>query len=81
MKITKKKEVITEEIEVEAVYEKQEIIKQFFNILREDEDYQRAWKDNIAMAFKDEYERNKKDINIHRVANDAAEYFFKTLLR
>jgi len=64
---------------------------QFF---KNDEDYQRTWKDNIAMAFKDEMERsgihspNEDNHSIlvtreqlHKIANSAADNFIKQLLK
>jgi hypothetical protein len=61
----------------------QEIIQQFFSILKEDEDYRRSWKDNIAMAFKDEYNRCpiafSTNEDIHIVANNAADNFLNLL--
>ena len=60
--------------------------------LREDADYFRSWKDNIAMAFKDEYDFEYARINgevldggdllpsIHEVANSAARNFLSLLI-
>lgn len=53
--------------------------------LKSDPEYRRAWKDNIAMAFKDNYYQYKKGKkkatmnaeDIHIVANNAADYFLK----
>lgn len=51
--------------------------------LQEDADYRRAWTANIAMAFKDEYNRVRQDGNdfsdLHAVANNAAEHFINML--
>ena len=64
--------------------------------LREDKDYYRSWKDNIAMAFKDEfwnnvsvesmigdniYEIQISNNNVHKIANDAADNFLKLLIK
>lgn len=51
--------------------------------LREDKDYYRSWKDNIAMAFKDEYNGTLdcgKEF-IHQIANNAADNFLKLLTK
>lgn len=52
--------------------------------LQEDEDYRRTWKDNIAMAFKDEYWRTNLWFaptrnEIHEIANNAADNFLNIL--
>lgn len=57
--------------------------------LREDKDYFRGWKDNIAMAFQDQYNRTESlnsgtpgmlaHLNIHEIANRAAENFLNLL--
>ena len=54
--------------------------------LREDKDYYRSWKDNIAMAFKDECSRNLDETDIegydlHIIANKAADNFLKLLTK
>ena len=53
--------------------------------LRNDPDYFRGWKANIAMAFKDEYHRYPKKYknqeDLHTIANKAAENFLKLLIR
>jgi hypothetical protein len=56
------------------------------NTLKEDEDYYRSWKDNIAMAFKDECYRNQVDDDLpldllHKIANTAADNFLQQLVR
>ncbi len=55
------------------------------NALKTDEGYRIAWKSNIAMAFKDEYFRNKSKYknreDIHKIANTAADDFLKSLCR
>lgn len=53
--------------------------------LKEDGDLYRAYKDNIAMSFKDEYSRHFESYgnivcsfkDIHDIANNAADYFLK----
>ena len=50
----------------------------FINNLRNDEDMQRAYKDNIAMSFKDNYNVNR---NLHENANYCAEQFIKMLIK
>ncbi|MBP6566075.1 MAG: hypothetical protein KA270_02845 [Saprospiraceae bacterium] len=62
---------------------KQKTIKYFFSLLKGDPDYLRSWKDNIAMAFQDNYKwaQDSGEINIHKIANDSANYFFGTLFR
>lgn len=62
---------------------KQKTIKDFFSILKGDPVYLRSWKDNIAMAFQDNYKwaQDSGEINIHKIANDSANYFFGTLFR
>ena len=64
--------------------EDSEVIKKFRSILRYDADYKRAFKDNIAMAFKDEYaqylrENTKRPSwnDIHIISNEAATNFIK----
>ena len=51
-----------------------------------DEDYYRSWKDNIAMAFYDEFVRQRNDSeesseDIHIIANNAADNFLKLLIK
>lgn len=69
---------------------KQEVIKQFFNILQEDESYRRSWKDNIAMSFKDEFWRTctthkhldlMDDETLHNIANASADNFLNLLIK
>jgi len=58
-----------------------------FNTLKEDKDYYRAWKDNIAMAFKNEwnseqFQQSQQDSKaLHIIANNAADNFLKTLIK
>ena len=50
--------------------------------LKEDKDYYRSWKDNIAIAFQDEYNGTLdcgKEF-IHQIANNAADNFLKLLI-
>jgi len=52
----------------------------------EDKDYYRSWKANIAMAFKDEFVRQRNDSeesseDIHLIANNAADNFLKQLMK
>lgn len=54
--------------------------------IREDEDYRRSWRDNISMAFQDEYapESNLSDnerANVREIANRAADRFLDVLTR
>jgi hypothetical protein len=49
--------------------------------LNEDEDYRRSWTANIAMTFKDEYNRHKHKHHIHQIANDAANEFIDRMTR
>lgn len=54
--------------------------------LRSDEALWTAWKANIAMAFVDEYNRNRErdrteTLDIHGIANEAAQYFLTNLTR
>lgn len=59
-------------------------IRQLANAL-EDESYYISWKANIAMAFYDEYcrcdKKYKNHADIHEIANKAADYFLKLLMR
>ena len=52
--------------------------------LRNDKDLFYCYQANIAMAFKDEYHRKRKNYmnnkDIHDVANDAAKNFLKLLI-
>lgn len=53
--------------------------------LSEDVDFYRAYQANIAMAFYDEYRRNKKkyknQIDVHSIANTAARNFLDMLIK
>jgi hypothetical protein len=58
--------------------------KVVFDALRNDEDYYRSWKDNIAMTFYDEYRRTGNKLpyyRVHLVANEAAKNFLDLLIR
>ena len=56
--------------------------------LKEDAGYYYSWQANIAMAFKDEYGRAyekspimwETDLDLHTVANTAADNFLKQLI-
>ena len=50
----------------------------FINNLRNDEEMQRAYKDNIAMAFKDNYNVNR---TLHENANYCARKFIEQLIK
>jgi hypothetical protein len=55
-----------------------------FKALREDPDYYRAWKDNIAMAYMDECTKPGKggqDMSVQAIANRAAENFLNLLIK
>ena len=64
---------------------------EFIKTLKEDPELYRAYKDNIAMAFKDTYYNYKKRVNkdsdylnfkdIHIIANEAADNFLKLLIK
>jgi len=52
--------------------------------LREDEDYYTSWQANIAMAFKDEFDRHDENIDrkkLHLIGNNAAKNFLNLLIR
>lgn len=52
------------------------------NALREDPNYYISWQANIAMAFKDEYDRTSDVFknDIHTIANEAAKNFLNLLI-
>lgn len=52
--------------------------RNFINKLRNDEDMQRAYIDNISMAFQDCYDQLK---SLRENANNAAEYFIEQLVK
>ena len=53
--------------------------------LKTDEGYRIGWQANIAMAFKDEYNRNrlkyKTKQDIHTIANNASDNFLDLLCK
>lgn len=52
----------------------------FSRAIKDDPDYWRTWQANIAMAFKDEWERNiNLKTSIHIIANNAARNFLMQL--
>lgn len=61
------------------------MIKKLIKNLKKDKQYYYSWQANIAMAFKDEYDRcskkykNRKDI--HNIANKAAINFLNLLIK
>ncbi len=59
------------------------MLKELIKRLNKDREYRYGWQANIAMAFKDEYDRNKKKYknreDIHKIANQAARNFLNTL--
>ncbi len=61
----------------------QEAVEVLCKALKENEDYYRSWKANIAMAFKDEYSRTPEVFkhDIHTIANEAADNFLKQLIK
>lgn len=64
-----------------------EAIQTLVEALNSDEGYRLGWKSNIAMAFKDEYSRQAEErdytdlgkLDIHEIANKAAESFLNLL--
>jgi len=56
-------------------------VKTVTNEIKNDAELKQSYKSNIAMAFKDEYDRAKSKKNylnqndIRKISNDAAEYF------
>lgn len=57
-------------------------VRKFVEALENDKDYYRTYKDNIAMSFKDELQRNKgrSKKSFHEIANKAADNFLKMLI-
>lgn len=59
-------------------------IKTISEALKTDDAYYISWKANIAMAFKDQYSRNKKKYkskkDVHIMANLAADHFIDLLI-
>lgn len=59
-------------------------VKRLRRALKEDPEYYYSWQSNIAMAFKDRFEKENIhfDFNIiHEVANDAAKNFLNQLIK
>ena len=62
-------------------------IKNLVEAFKDDPGYLESWKANIAMAFYDEYYRFKKKrsyisgVDLHGIANRAAENFLKLLMK
>jgi hypothetical protein len=60
-------------------------IKKIQRELRNDEELYYGYQSNIAMAFKDEYDRNPKKYknrkDIHEIANNAAKNFLNLWIR
>lgn len=82
------------------IYEKSDLtsetLKSAIEVLQEalkDEGYYLSWQANIAMAFKDEYNRQEykndhdklegfqAELDIHEIANTAAENFLQMLMK
>lgn len=69
----------------QGIKEELDIVRQ---ALRTDEGYYHSWQANIAMAFKDQFDKDaqKYDIyyspkDIHEIANEAAQNFLNQLIR
>jgi hypothetical protein len=62
-----------------------ETIRKLVTELENDEEYRFSWKANIAMAFVDAYSHEQflpgEPVDIHKVANAAADYFLNNLCR
>ena len=60
-------------------------VKTLTKALKKDESFYYAYQANIAMAFKDEYARNRKKymnkVDIHKVANQAARNFLNLWIK
>jgi hypothetical protein len=59
-------------------------IDRFVEELKTDPEFYRGWKDNIAMAFKDAYQRDwggseQAALSMHHLANKAADNFLQSL--
>lgn len=72
--------------------ELQQSVEILCNALREDKELYYAYQANIAMAFKDAYDKEWRDLNLyregvpakvdlHKVANDAAKNFLDLLIK
>lgn len=80
-------------LQIERLPSIQEAVERLCEELKNDEDYYRSWKDNIAMAFKDAYYNDfikpfqngnykvKEHESVHIVANKAADNFLKQLIK
>ena len=75
-------------LQIERFPSIQEAVERLCEELKNDRDYYRSWKDNIAMSFKDyfrEYINSygwvKDTEDIHTIANQAADNFLKQLTR
>ncbi len=65
-----------------------EAVEKLVQELRQDESYWITWQANIAMAFKDEWQKTYDELghpstrlHIHNIANKAAENFLDNLTR
>lgn len=56
-----------------------EAIKHLSKELKDDPDYWRSWKANIAIQFQDEFHRDYKEKGIHEISNNAAQRFLELL--
>jgi hypothetical protein len=60
-------------------------VKLLVKELKKDNSYYYSWQANIAMSFKDEYnrycKRYKNRTDIHKIANNAAKNFLNLLMR
>jgi len=62
------------------------MIKTLIKHLKKNKDYYYSWQANIAMAFRDEYDKQKrikKNLNssdIHEIANNGAKNFLNLLI-
>lgn len=66
----------------------EQAMKKLTSALIADKDYYYSWQANIAMAFKDEWQRASDSgglpctpEHIHNIANDAAKYFLDLLCK
>jgi len=72
-------------INMEAITTEQ-AVQHLQRVLKDDDEYRYGWQSNIAMAFYDEYQKQKslgytiEDHNIHEIANKAANRFLDILL-
>jgi len=58
--------------------------EKFIKKLKEDKDFYFGWQSNIAMAFVDEYDKDKKPykkkMDIHKIANQASKIFLNRFM-